>query len=371
MKHYDIILVGAGLFNAVLAYRFLRENKSVLIIEERNHIAGNCYDETINGINVQKYGAHIFHTSNDDVWNFVNQFTKFNNFINSPIANYNGELYNLPFNMNTFYQLYGARTPTEAKAAMLNDLSNTAIYHQPTNLQEQALQMVGEKLFNKLIKEYTEKQWGHKCTELPPEIIKRIPLRYTFDNNYFNDKYQGIPVDGYTKMIERMIDGCDILLNTNYLEDKYKWNLLADKVYYSGCIDRYYDYCYGELEYRSLRFEDEPVDESTTQGVAVMNFTSSSVPYTRKIEHAYFDKDKLQNIMNGKYNGIRTVEYPVKWERTAEPYYPVNNNKTAMRYQNYVNIKNDKVLFVGRLGMYKYLDMDKIVSLALNMSIDM
>ena len=360
--HYDMILVGAGLFNAVLAYRFKQLGKTILVLEKRDHIAGNCFTERVDNIDIHKYGAHIFHTSNEEVWKFVNQFTEFNNFINSPIANYKGELYNLPFNMNTFYQLYGARTPEEAKKAVIDDMSPAAKLQPPTNLEEQALQMVGKTLFNKLIKEYTEKQWGRKCSELPPEIIKRLPLRYTFDNNYFNDKYQGIPVEGYTKMIEKMFEGCDILLKTDYLKDKEKWNAMADKVYYSGCIDEYYDYCFGELEYRSVKFEMEQYNTEDYQGNAVVNYTSHKEPYTRIIEHKHFN-----NL--GSDTTIISKEYSDEWKRGMVPYYSVNNQKNNELYEKYKSIPNEKVCFVGRLGMYKYFDMDDTIEQALSINV--
>lgn len=361
-NHYDALLVGAGLFNAVLAYRLLQEGKSILVLEKRYHIGGNCFTERVDNIDIHKYGAHIFHTSNEEVWKFVNQFAEFNNFINSPIANYKGELYNLPFNMNTFYQLYGARTPEEAKKAVIDDMSPVAKLQPSTNLEEQALQMVGKTLFNKLIKEYTEKQWGRKCSELPPEIIKRLPLRYTFDNNYFNDKYQGIPVDGYTKMIEKMFEGCDILLKTDYLADKEKWNAMADKVYYSGCIDEYYDYCFGELEYRSVRFEMEEYNKKDYQGNAVINYTSHDKPYTRIIEHKHFN-----NL--GSDTTIISKEYSDEWKRGMVPYYSVNNQKNTELYEKYKSIPNEKVCFVGRLGMYKYFDMDDTIEEALKVKL--
>lgn len=363
MAKYDAILVGAGLFNAVLAYRLRSLGKSVLVIEKRNHIAGNCYTERIDNIDVHKYGAHIFHTSNETVWKFVNKFAFFNNFINSPIANYKGELYNLPFNMNTFYQLYGAITPDDARKAILNDMSPTATSKAPTNLEEQALQMVGETLFKKLIKEYTEKQWGRSCIELPPDIIKRLPLRLTFDNNYFNDKYQGIPIDGYTEMIKKMYMDCEILLGIDYLDDKEKWNSMADVVYYSGCIDEYYDYVYGNLAYRSVRFDEEKLNIEDYQGNAVINYTSHDEPYTRIIEHKHFNN-------MGSPVTIISKEYSTEWMRGMVPYYPVNNEYSTNLYQKYKEIANEKVHFVGRLGLFRYMDMDDIVELALKYPLD-
>lgn len=360
-NHYDILLVGAGLFNATLAYRFIKQNKSVLVVEKRNHIAGNCYTENKDNIDVHKYGAHIFHTSNKEVWNFINQFGEFNNFVNSPIANYKGELYNLPFNMNTFYQLYGVITPQQAKDKIIKETTKENIT-KPKNLEEQAISLVGRRMYEKLIKEYTEKQWGRDCKELSPDIIKRLPLRYTYDNNYFNDKFQGIPVDGYTKLIEKMFEGCDILLDTDFLKDKEKYENMADKIYYSGCIDEYYDYCYGPLEYRSVRFEEHEYDKENYQGVAVMNFTSHEEPYTRIIEHKHFN-DK------GSKKTIVSMEYSSEWKKGEVPYYPVNNEKNNSLYEKYKNIENKKTVFVGRLGEYKYYDMDDTIEKALNIEL--
>jgi UDP-galactopyranose mutase len=356
-EHYDVILVGAGLFNAVLEHRLIKQGKSVLVLEKRDHIAGNCYTYEQDNIDVHKYGAHIFHTSNKEVWDFVNQFGEFNNFINSPIANYKDEIYNLPFNMNTFSKLFGVITPQQAEEVILKEKmkENMCV---PSNLEEQAISMVGRTIYEKLIKHYTEKQWGRQCTELPPEIIKRLPLRFTYDNNYFNDKYQGIPVEGYTAMIEKMFEGCDILLDTDYLKDKAKWNNMADKVYYSGCIDEYYDYCYGPLEYRSVRFEEYEYDKENYQGVAVMNYTSHEEPYTRIIEHKHFND-------RGSKKTIISKEYSSEWKKGEVPYYPVNNSKNNSLYEKYKSIENDKVSFVGRLGEYKYYDMDDTVLNAL------
>lgn len=360
-EHYDVILVGAGLFNAVLAHRLIKQGKSVLVLEKRDHIAGNCYTYEQDNIDVHKYGAHIFHTSNKEVWDFVNQFGEFNNFINSPIANYKDEIYNLPFNMNTFSKLFGVITPQQAEEVILKEKmkENMCV---PSNLEEQAISMVGRTIYEKLIKHYTEKQWGRQCTELPPEIIKRLPLRFTYDNNYFNDKYQGIPVEGYTAMIEKMFECCDILLDTDYLKDKDKWNNMADKVYYSGCIDEYYDYCYGPLEYRSVRFEEYEYDKENYQGVAVMNYTSHEEPYTRIIEHKHFND-------RGSKKTIISKEYSSEWKKGEVPYYPVNNSKNNSLYEKYKSIENDKVSFVGRLGEYKYYDMDDTVLNALEFEI--
>ena len=355
-EHYDYILVGAGLFNATLAYHFIKAGKSVLVIEKRPHIAGNCYTERKENIDCHVFGSHIFHCSNKKIWDFITSFGEFNSFINSPIANYKDEIYNLPFNMNTFNRLYGVITPEQAKNKIIKE---TRDYYtdNPKNLEEQAINLVGKKMYEKLIKHYTEKQWGRKCTELPPEIIKRLPLRFTYDNNYFNDKYQGIPVEGYTKIIERMYEGADILLNTDFLKDKEKWESMADRVFYSGCIDEYYDYRYGPLEYRSVRFETEVLDKENYQGNAVVNYTSDEEPYTRIIEHKWF------NDM-GSDKTIISREYSSEWKKGGVPYYPVNNEKNNALYEKYKAIPNEKVTFVSRLGTYKYLDMDDTIEAA-------
>lgn len=357
-NHYDILLVGAGLFNAVLAHHFIKQGKSVLVIEKRNHIAGNCYTYSKDNIDVHQYGAHIFHTSNEQVWKFVNQFGEFNSFINSPIANYKGEIYNLPFNMNTFNRLYSVITPEQAKNRIIKETKDCYI-DNPKNLEEQAINLVGIQMYEKLIKGYTEKQWGRKCTELPPEIIKRLPLRFTYDNNYFNDKYQGIPTCGYTKLISRMYMSADVILDTDFLKDKEKLESIADKVYYSGCIDEYYDYCYGPLEYRSVRFETEELDKENYQGNAVVNYTSDEEPYTRIIEHKWFNN-------RGSDKTIISKEYSSEWKKGDVPYYPVNNEKNNALYEKYKAIQNDKVTFVGRLGNYKYYDMDDTIEAAFN-----
>ena len=354
--HYDILLVGAGIHNATLAHHFIKQGKSVLVIEKRPHIAGNCYTERRENIDVHVYSSHIFHTSNKKVWDFITSFGEFNSFINSPIANYKGKIYNLPFNMNTFSQLFGVVTPAEAEKAILNEKMKEPIC-VPSNLEEQAIAMVGRTIYEKLIKGYTQKQWGRKCTELPPEIIKRLPLRFTYDNNYFNDKYQGIPIEGYTKLIENMFVGSDILLNTDFLKDKEKWESMADHVFYSGCIDEYYDYCYGPLEYRSVRFETEVLDKENYQGNAVVNYTSDEEPYTRIIEHKWFNN-------MGSDKTIISKEYSSEWKKGDVPYYPVNNNKNNALYEKYKAIPNEKTKFVGRLGNYKYFDMDDIIEAA-------
>lgn len=294
-----------------------------------------------------------------ETWDFLTQFGEFNNFINCPIANYKNEIYNLPFNMNTFNRLYGVITPEQAKNKIIQETKDCYTEH-PQNLEEQAINLVGKKMYEKLIKHYTEKQWGRKCTELPPEIIKRLPLRFTYSNNYFNDKYQGIPVEGYTKIIERMIDGADILLNTDFLKNKDKWESIADKVYYSGCIDEYYNYCYGNLEYRSVRFETELLDKENYQGNAVVNYTSEEEPYTRIIEHKHFND-------RGSKKTYISKEYSSEWKRGDIPYYPVNNEKNNALYQKYKSIPNDKVIMCGRLGLYKYMDMDDTIEAAIKL----
>ena len=358
-SHYDILLVGAGLFNAVLANYFVKQHKTVLVIEKRNHIAGNCYTYSKDDIDVHQYGAHIFHTSDETIWKFVTSFGKFNNFINSPIANYKDEIYNLPFNMNTFNRLYGVVTPQQAKNRIVVETKDCNTLH-PTNLEEQAISLVGKKMYEKLIKHYTEKQWGRKCTELSPEIIKRLPLRFTYDNNYFNDTYQGIPIEGYTVIIKRMYEGADILLNVDFLKDREKWESIADTVFYSGCIDEYYDYCYGPLEYRSVRFETVELDTDNYQGNAVVNYTSDEEPYTRIIEHKWFNN-------KGSDTTIISKEYSSEWKKGDVPYYPVNNEKNNALYQKYRCIENDKIVFVGRLGSYKYYDMDDTIKAAFDL----
>lgn len=376
-QHYDILLVGAGLFNAVLAYKFIQQGKSVLVVERRNHIAGNCYDEEgYGGDRIHKYGAHIFHTSDETVWKFVNQFTTFNNFINEPLANYNGEIYNLPFNMNTFSKIFNIKTPNEAKKIINKEIEKAGI-KEPRNLEEQAISMVGTTIYEKLIKGYTEKQWGKSCKELSPDIIKRLPLRFTYNNNYFNDKYQGIPEIGYTKMIEKMFEGADIILEADFMKDKEYYESLADKVYYSGCIDEYYEYRFGTLEYRGLHFESHLMTSPTQlQGVAVMNFTDTNHKYTRKIQHWYFNQDRLDKLLNPDcdekplFRGTETLEYPAEWKPGDIPYYPVNNDRNTELYNKYKSLKNDKVVFVGRLGQYKYYDMDDTIEAALNLIAD-
>jgi len=360
MKKYDYLIVGAGLFGAVFAREAMNKGKTCLVVDKCDHIAGNIYTKEIEGIQVHVYGAHIFHTSNKAVWNYVQQYAEFNHYINTPIANYKGELFNMPFNMHTFYQMWGVTTPEAARAKI--EEQRAEIKGEPRNLEEQAISLVGRDIYEKLVKGYTEKQWGRSCTELPAFIIKRLPVRYTFDNNYFNDPYQGIPKEGYTAMVERLLEGADIRLNTDYLANKEELDGLADTVLYTGCIDEYYGYCYGELEYRSLRFESETLDMPNYQGVAVVNYNEREVPFTRLIEHKHFNfgtQDKT----------VITREYPATWEKGMRPYYPVNNDKNQALFLQYQALaaKEDKVIFGGRLGHYKYYDMDKVVEAALSL----
>jgi UDP-galactopyranose mutase len=360
MKKYDYLIVGAGLFGATFAYEMTKKGKKCLIIDRRDHIGGNIYCENINGINVHKYGAHIFHTSNKMVWEYVNQFAEFNNYVNSPIANYNGELYNLPFNMNTFTKLWNdVVTPDDARKKIESEKFNG----EPTNLEEQAKSLIGTTIYEKLIKGYTEKQWGRPCNELPAFIIKRLPVRYTFNNNYFNDRYQGIPVGGYNIIIEKMLSQCDVELNVDYLENKEKYNALADKVLYTGMIDEYYNYKLGNLEYRSLRFENEILPNvDNYQGNAVINYTDNKTLYTRIIEHKHFEFNECKGT-------IITREYPSDWHIGDEAYYPVNNDLNNSLFNKYLDLSKQEsnVIFGGRLGNYKYYDMDKTIEAALDL----
>lgn len=394
---YDYIIVGAGLYGAVFAHEMTALGKKCLVLEKRNHIAGNIYTEEVEGIQVHKYGAHIFHTSDKEVWEYVNRFAEFNHYVNSPVARYKDELYNLPFNMNTFHQLWGVKTPAEAKARIEEQKAylqkqRTEVRGQgaekqseePQNLEEQALSLVGPDIYEKLIKGYTEKQWGRDCKELPAFIIRRLPLRFVYDNNYFNDRYQGIPVDGYTKLVEKLLEGSDVLLNADYYEyreahPEYFTNRdsvveeSAERltepgakkeriptVVFTGMIDEYYDFCYGPLEYRTLRFEEELLDEENYQGNAVVNYTEREVPYTRIIEHKHFAFGKQEKT-------VITREYPCEWKPGDAPYYPVNNEKNDALYAKYLELaKQDKVRFGGRLGRYKYYDMDKTIRAALD-----
>ena len=358
MKHY--LVVGAGLYGAVFAYEAKKRGKEVLVIDRRDHKGGNIYCEEVNGINVHKYGAHIFHTSNKKVWEYVNQFAEFNRYTNSPVANYKGELYNLPFNMNTFNKMWGVITPQEA-AAKIEEQRKEAGITEPKNLEEQAISLVGKDIYEKLIKGYTQKQWGRKCTELPSFIIKRLPVRLTFDNNYFNDLYQGIPMGGYNVIIDKMLDGVEVELGTDYLANKDKYENIADKIIFTGPIDEFYDYCFGPLEYRSVRFETEELPVENYQGNAVINYTDAETPYTRIIEHKHFEFGTQPTTVISK-------EYSAEWKVGDEPYYPVNNDKNAALYQKYLDKSKEenKVIFGGRLGEYKYYDMDKVIESALN-----
>ena len=356
---YDYLIVGAGLFGAVFAQEAAAKGKKCLVIDKRNHIAGNIYTEKIEDIDVHKYGAHIFHTSDKKIWDYVNRFAEFNNYINSPVAIYNDELYNLPFNMNTFSKMWGIKTPAEAKAVIEKQIAELNI-GEPANLEEQALKLAGRDVYEKLVKGYTQKQWGRECKELPAFIIKRLPLRFTYDNNYFNDRYQGIPIDGYTKMVENILEGIEVRLSTDYFDIKDEID--ADKVVYTGMIDKFFNYKLGVLEYRSVRYETEKVDTDNYQGNAVVYYTSADVPYSRIIDHIHFNFGK-QPV------SIISREYSSEWKKGDEPYYPVNNEKNNNLYQEYEKLaKAEKnVLFGGRLGQYKYYDMDKVISAALDM----
>ena len=360
--HYDYLFIGAGLFSATIANSAIKAGKKCLVIEKRDHIGGNIYTENVDNINVHKYGAHIFHTDNKEVWEYVNSFAEFNRYTNCPVANYKGQFYNLPFNMNTFTKIWNdVKTPEDAQNR-IQEQANVMQNKTPKNLEEQAISLVGQDIYELLIKGYTEKQWGKKCKELPPEIIKRLPVRLTFDNNYFNDKYQGIPIGGYTQIIEKMLNGCDVQLNTDFFEDKEKWLSIADKVIYTGTIDKFYDYQFGELEYRSLRFETEKLNIANFQGNAVINYTEAEIPYTRIIEHKYFE-------FGNQPTTIITREYPATWKQGDEPYYAVNDEKNAKLYEKYRDLadKQDKVIFGGRLGIYKYFDMDDTIIAAWNL----
>lgn len=367
MNKYDFLIVGSGLFGATFAYLAKQKGKRCLVIDKRSHLGGNIYCENIESINVHKYGAHIFHTSNKQVWDFVNSIVEFNRYTNSPVANYKGKLYNLPFNMNTFYQMWGVTTPDDAIAKIEEQKAEAVAkmkadgVTEPRNLEEQAKTLIGTDIYERLIKGYTEKQWGRKCTELPAFIIKRLPVRLVFDNNYFNDKYQGIPVDGYNKLIDGLLDGIETRTGVDFSTLKNTWRDIADKLVYTGAIDEYFDYCYGKLEYRTVRFETEVLDTANYQGNAVVNYTEREVPYTRVIEHKHFE-------MFGQevYNCPKTViskEYSTEWQQGMEPYYPVNdirNNELADKYREKAKTEKD-VIFGGRLAEYKYYDMAPII----------
>lgn len=364
---YDYLVVGAGLFGAVFAHEAKKNGKSVLVIDKRPNIAGNIYTEKVEGINFHKYGAHIFHTNDTGVWNYITQFATFNRFTNSPVANYKGELYSMPFNMYTFNKMWGVVTPEEAAEKIEEQKSE--ITGEPKNLEEQAISLVGRDIYEKLVKGYTEKQWGRDCKELPAFIIKRLPVRLTFDNNYFNALYQGIPVGGYTKMVENMLDGIEVRLNVDFLKEREKYEALADRIIYTGAIDAYFDYALGNLEYRSVRFENEILDIPNFQGNAAVNYTDRETPWTRIIEHKWFEfgKDEAGNDLP---KTVISKEYSSEWKQGDEPYYPVNDEKNNKLYQEYKKMseKEEKVIFGGRLGEYKYYDMDVTIRSALNLA---
>ena len=368
MSQYDYLIVGAGLTGAVFAHEAKKAGKKCLVIDKRDHIAGNVYTEKVNGINVHKYGAHIFHTSDKAVWDYVNQFAEFNNYVNSPVANFHGEMYNLPFNMNTFAKMWGVKTPQEAEAKIAEQVAAENIT-EPQNLEEQALSLVGRDIFEKLVKEYTEKQWGRDCKELPAFIIKRLPVRLVYDNNYFNDRYQGIPIGGYTKMVEKMLEGTEVRTGCAYKDLVAAEPDIADRVIYCGPIDEFYDYKLGNLEYRSLRFETELIEGvENWQGNAVVNYTSHDEAFTRIIEHKHFEfmKDEQGNILP---DTVITREYPADWQPGDEPYYPMNNEKNNSLYEEYKKLGDaeDRVVFAGRLGAYKYYDMAPCIAAALEL----
>lgn len=358
---YDYLIVGSGLFGSIFAYEANKMGKKCLVIDKRNHIGGNIYTENIEGINVHKYGAHIFHTSNKNVWDYIQQFAEFNRYTNSPIAKYKNEIYNMPFNMNTFNKLWGVITPQEAKEKIQEQIIESGIT-EPKNLEEQAISLVGKDIYEKLVKGYTQKQWGKPCNELPSFIIKRLPVRFTFDNNYFNDLYQGIPIGGYTQIIEKMLKNIDLKLNCDFFEHKDELQNIAKKIVFTGMIDQYFDYCYGELEYRSLRFETELLNIDNFQGNAVVNYNEYEIPYTRIIEHKHFEYGTQPKT-------IITKEYPSTWKKGDEPYYPLNDEKNNSLYEKYKTLaeKETNVIFGGRLGMYKYFDMHHVINEALKL----
>ena len=361
---YDYLVVGSGLFGSVFARQAADAGKKVLVIDKRPNIAGNVYTEKVEGINFHKYGAHIFHTNNTEVWNYVNRFATFNRFTNSPVANYKGELYSMPFNMYTFNKMWGVVTPEEAAAKI--EEQKKEITGEPKNLEVQAISLVGRDIYEKLVKGYTEKQWGRDCKELPAFIIRRLPVRLTFDNNYFNALYQGIPIGGYTKLVENLLEGIEVRLNEDYLEDKAEWNVMAEKVVYTGAIDAYFDYTLGNLEYRSVRFENEILDVPNFQGNAAVNYTDRETPWTRIIEHKWFEFGKDENG-NDLPKTIISKEYSSEWKPGDEPYYPVNDKKNGELYQKYKALaeKEENIIFGGRLGEYKYYDMDAVIASAL------
>ena len=366
-KEYDYLIVGSGLFGATFAYRAKQASKKCLVIDKRNHKGGNVYCENIEGINVHKYGAHIFHTSNKEVWNFVNSIVEFNRYTNSPVANYKGKLYNLPFNMNTFYQMWGVVTPQEAKekieeqkAVAVESMQQAGIT-EPRNLEEQAISLIGTDIYKTLIKGYTEKQWGRKCTELPAFIIKRLPVRFVYDNNYFNDKYQGIPIGGYNKLIEGLLDGIEVKTRTDFFDNRTYWENIAEKIVFTGKIDEFYDYRFGKLEYRTVRFEEEIHNCCNYQGNAVVNYTDKEIPYTRIIEHKHFEM--FGSEIDNCPRTVISKEYSTEWKDGMEPYYPVNDKKNSDLYALYKELadKTENVIFGGRLAEYKYYDMAPII----------
>ncbi len=361
MEKYDYLIVGAGLFGAVFAHEATIRGKRCLVIDRRSHIGGNCYTEQIEGIQVHTYGAHIFHTSNKEVWDYIRQFAQFNHFINSPIANYHGELYNIPFNMNTFSRMWNISTPQQAKAII--EAQRQELKAPPRNLEEHAIQLVGRDIYEKLVKGYTEKQWGRPCSELPEFIIRRLPVRFTYDNNYFNDPYQGIPVGGYTQIFEKLLSGSEVILGADYNENRSEFENIAETTVYTGTIDSYFDYCYGPLEYRTLRFETEVRDTDNYQGVAVMNYTDRETPFTRIIEHKHFE-------FGTQPRTVISHEYPMTWTPGSEPYYPINDDKNQQKYERYKALAMDQpnIFFGGRLGEYRYYDMHEVIASALALS---
>lgn len=358
---YDYLIVGAGLFGAVFAYEAAKRGKKCLVIDKRDHIGGNCYTSKIAGINVHCYGPHIFHTNDAEVWNYINRFAKFNRFTNMPVANYNGEIYPLPFNMNTFSKMWNIATPKEAESIIEFQKKNAGI-EVPRNLEEQAISMVGRDIYEKLIKGYTEKQWGRPCSDLPPSIIKRLPVRFTYDNNYFNSQYQGVPIGGYTQIFEALLDGIDVKLNIDFLKNKDELKRIAKVVIFTGCIDEYFDFCYGPLSYRSVRFETELIDKPNYQGNAVVNYTDRITPWTRIVEHKHFE-------FGAQEQTVISREYSVEYDGTNDPCYPVNDQANTERYDAYKTLAalDNKVVFGGRLGLYRYMDMDETIRAALDL----
>lgn len=374
MKKYNYLVIGSGLFGATFAYRARQAGKKCIVIDKRPHIGGNIYCEKIEGINVHKYGAHIFHTSNKEVWDFVNSIVEFNRYTNSPVANYQGKLYNLPFNMNTFYQMWGVVTPQQAKEKIEEQRANAvkamkkAGIKEPRNLEEQAISLIGTDIYETLIKGYTEKQWGRKCTDLPAFIIKRLPVRFVYDNNYFNDKYQGIPIGGYNKLIEGLLEGIEVKTNTDFFENRSYWESIAEKIVFTGKIDEFYDYQFGKLEYRTVKFEEEIHDCSNYQGNAVVNYTEKEIPYTRIIEHKHFEMFGTE--VDECPKTVISKEYSTEWKDGMEPYYPVNDEKNNTLYNQYKKLadKEQNIIFGGRLAEYKYYDMAPIIEKVLNIT---